>query len=134
MKIKISKTLLEPVGIPWFIISDNDLVMQIIVAVHEFFHEAVRLNTIPTNNWEEWGKSQFSVAEIVDCLTIIATEAGAETVSATVSSEIDCNKDKVIVVGYSYHIGFTVPHDPHSYATTIDHWFDPERPTRYGRR
>jgi len=143
MNIVLPKTLAEPWTIPWFVKKNNSaLVVLIIEALHEFFRLSELSKQLPTDDWEAWGESQFSVVELLDCLETIAFEAGAATVMAgEVSSErVDDFKGKKLsknswaVVGFSYFIEFTVPHDSRFYSTTIDHWFDPSRLTRYGKR
>jgi hypothetical protein len=131
--------LAEPWTIPWFVKNNNELVVIIIEALHEFFRLSELLKQLPTDDWDAWGKTQFSIAELLDCLQMVALEAGAATVmAAEVSSDrVDefkgnrLSKNSWAVVGFSYYIEFTVPHDSRCYATTIDHWFDPSRLTRY---
>jgi len=143
MNIVLPKTLAEPWTIPWFVKSDGDLVTLIIEALHEFFRLTELSKQLPTDDWGAWGESQFSVSELLDCLEVIAFEAGAATAKAREIGITRMGKEffgKQLThnswetAGFCYHITFTISHDSRPHATTIDHWFDPDRSTRYGER
>ncbi len=139
MNVVLPKTLAEPWTIPWFTPFDNELPEHIIETLHQYIRGAVALNQLPTDDWDAWGKTQYSLAELIDCLQIIAIKAGALTAKAR---EISCKRDGFLgkrlgkhawaISGFSYHIEFTVPHDPRTHDTIIDHWFLPKHRIVYG--
>lgn len=140
MKIKLPKTLAEPGTIPWpTIVNGNVLAMSIVEAIHHFFRGAEKLHLIPTDDWDAWGKTQYSAAELLDILTMIAMDAGAETAKATEVGHSygdkfqgrRLGKKAWAISGFAFSVTFTVKNNPKKYFTAIDFWFDPKRRTIY---
>ena len=78
MRVKLPKTLAEPLTIPWPMTMDVHLEVEAIMeAIHNFFRSAERANAVPTDDWDSWGRTQYSVAEMIDVLEQIAIDAGA---------------------------------------------------------
>ena len=141
MKIVLPRTLAEPLTIPWITLTGNTdkLATTIIEAIREFFRNAERSNEIPTDDWDAWGKSQFSLVELLDILQTIALLEGAETSKAI---EIGCSYGDKFVgekiaknawrgTGFSFRVTFKLKHSWKTYHTDIDFWYNPKRPTVY---
>ena len=131
MKIILPKTLAEPGTIPWpTIIEEYKTGMAIIQAIQNFFRNAESNDEVPTNDFEAWGESQYSVAEITDIIELIAIKMGAQTAIARCQSKVMRGSTHL---GLMYYITFTVPSHKSTeyYRTYINYWFDSKRQTTF---
>ena len=130
MKILLPKTLAEPGTIPWPTLMENNstLAKAIMKAIRDFFHTAENNNEAPTDDFEAWGKFNYSAAEISDIIEFLAIETGAETAIVRYQSKIMRGKN----IGLQYCITFTVACGSiEYYRAYINYWYDPKRRTTF---
>jgi hypothetical protein len=121
MDIIIHRSLIEPLTFPWACIrpiDDTVLLDRIRQAIAAYFDGLENSGTVPTDDFEAWGVTQFSIAELVAALEYVALEEGAETARA-LARGIAGNKkdlDSWNLIGFSWILEFTIPNDSRTHA------------------
>ncbi len=113
MKIKLPKTLAEPLTIPWVVKSSVNGASEIDIseALHRLMDNYVRRGTMP-------GKSD-SPKEVHNLLRLTAMTAGADNAMATSYPMIECKTH----VGDDYVVLFSLPNSKSIYNWSRKSWY-----------
>jgi hypothetical protein len=128
MDIIIHRSLIEPLTFPWACIrpiDDTVLLEHIRAFISAYFDGLENSGTVPTDDFDAWGVSKFSIDELQDVLKIVALEEGAETAKALARGIPGTKRTKGSwnLIGFSWILEFTVPNDPRTHALVWKSWF-----------
>jgi hypothetical protein len=108
--------------------NNSTLAKAIMHAIRDFFRNGENNNEMPTDNFEAWGKFNYSAAEVSDIIEFLAMEVGAETAVVRYLSRIIHGKN----IGLQYCITYTVARgSTEYYRAYINYWYDPKRRTTF---
>jgi hypothetical protein len=112
MKIKLPKTLAEPLTIPWMLISSSDVTeCDIDDALHNLIDNYERKNLMP--------EASSSTTGICTMLRITAEVAGTDNVDALAYPIVEHAKH----TGYEYVVLYSLPNSKNLYNWSRKSWF-----------
>lgn len=116
MKIAIAKSLLEPAGIPWFLITSKiDLARHIKFILLGNFHDMKRTSILPCVDKNDY-YHRLTTKNVCTLLAQLANNHGADRVAVTSYGLFEDD----VKVGYSFRIEFTIPGDTKRYRQWLD--------------
>jgi len=118
MKIKIPKTLAEPLIIPWFFpkLSGEKLVESIRDAIRDFFLRMEKMGHTPKATRSNF---RMTIEDFLHILEHVAEVHGGIKVYSFVDKCMDGTKH----IGYSYYIYFEIPNGGILYNKCMISWF-----------